>query len=146
VVNSSCKRVVLLIGARVVRPQQRDRSTLRLIGNHLNDVSQALASCGVLDNGPFVEIWDFDTLGDAAGWSKSWLTGARALRSCLPSLLWAILEAPHGRPALFGIARGGAPKSWPSLAASARAARISLSKTRRSGLRMVRIGSSGSTW
>src|SRR5215813_12663425 len=65
----------------------------------------------------------------------------RALRSCLPSLALAILKPRMvGRrcSALFAAA---APNSRSSLPRSARAARISLSKARRSGLGMVRVGS-----
>src|SRR5215472_5219607 len=49
--------------------------------------------------------WTSTRLGTLRRWSKSRLTWARARRSCLPSLPWAI--PPHGRPALFGIVRGG---------------------------------------
>src|SRR5262249_59739945 len=56
----------LLIGAGIVRSQQRKQIALGLIGNHFDDVGQVLAFGGELDHGPLVEVSDFDALGKAA--------------------------------------------------------------------------------
>ena len=56
----------LLIGTGVVRSQQRKQIALGLIGNHLDDVGQVLSFGGELDDGPLVEVSDFDALGNAA--------------------------------------------------------------------------------
>jgi hypothetical protein len=136
----------LLIDAGVVRPQQRKEIALDLIGNHLNDVCEVLTFRGELDHGPLVEFSDFGALGNLATLVEESRQSARALRSCLPSLPWAILKPRMvGRrcSALFAAAT---PYSRSSLVRSARAARISLSNARRSGLGMVRVGSSGSIW
>src|SRR6516225_10644471 len=88
--------------------------------------------------------WISMRLGTPRRLSNSWATRARAACSCLPSLPWAALK-----PRMLGRRRGSlsaaaAPYSRSSLPRSARAARISLSKARCSGLAMVRVGSSGS--
>ena len=55
-----------LIGTGVVKSQQRKQIALGLIGNHLDDVGQVLSFGGELDDGPLVEVSDFDALGKAA--------------------------------------------------------------------------------
>jgi hypothetical protein len=52
----------LLIGAGVVRSQQRKQIALSLIGNHLDDVGQVLAFRGELDERPLAEVSNFDAL------------------------------------------------------------------------------------
>ena len=76
----------LLIDAGIVRSQQRKQIALGLIGNHLDDVSQVLAFGGELDDGPLVEVSDFDALGNVAALLKQLRYASAAVRSCLPSL------------------------------------------------------------
>src|SRR5260370_9533718 len=79
-------------------------------------------------------------LGTSRRCSNSCATRARAVRSCLPSLAWAILKPRMVGRRDSALSAAAAPYSRSSLARSARAARISLSKARRSGLGMVRVG------
>src|SRR6266478_408973 len=92
---------------------------------------------GVLDHGPLVEISDFDALGRPRRCSKSCATRARAVRNCLPSLPWAILKPRMVGRRRSALSAAAAPYSRSSLARSARAARICLSKARRAGLGTV---------
>ena len=121
-----------LIGTGVVRSQQRQEIALGLIGNHLDDVGQMLTLGGELDHGALGEVADFDPLGKIAALLKE-LRHARAVRSCLPIVPWAILKPRMVGRRCSALSAAAAPYSRSSLASSARAARISLSKARRSG-------------
>src|SRR6516165_1302835 len=82
-------------------------------------------------------------LGMSRRFLSSRVRWVSALRSCLPSLALAILKPRMVGRRCSALLVAAAPNSHSSLATSARAARISLSKARRSGLGMVRVGSSG---
>ena len=60
-----------------------------------------------LDHGPLVEISDFDTLGYAAAPIEELAHACTGFAKLLAKLVIGNLEAAHGRPALFGITRGG---------------------------------------
>src|SRR5215467_7939893 len=66
-----------------------------------------LAFRGELDHGPLVEISDFDTLGNAAALVEELAHARAGFAQLLAELAMGDLEASHGRPALFGIVRGG---------------------------------------
>ena len=53
----------LLIGTSVMRSQQCKQMAFGLIGNHLDDVGQVLPFRGEPDDGPLVEVPDFDRRG-----------------------------------------------------------------------------------
>jgi len=97
----------LLIGTGVVRSQQRKQIALGLIGNHLDDVGQVLSFGGELDHGPLVEVSDFDALGNVAALLEELRHASVGCAQLLAEPGVSDLEAPHGRPAPFGIVRGG---------------------------------------
>ena len=93
----------LLLGAQVVRPQQREQIALGLIGDHLDDVGQVLAFCGELDDGVLVEVAHFDELGNvAAVLDEPRQTSVRGSQLGGEAAMGE-LEAAHGRAALPGM-------------------------------------------
>ena len=96
-----------LIGTGVVRSQQRKQIALGLIGNHLDDVGQVLTFGGELDDGPLVEVSDFDALGNAATLLEELRHASAGCAQLLAEPAMGDLEAPHGRPAPFDAVRGG---------------------------------------
>src|SRR5258708_38767538 len=97
----------LLVGTGVVGSQQRKKIALGLIGNHLDDVGQVLAFRGELDDGPLVEISDFDALGNVAALLEQLRHASTGWAQLLAEPAMGDLEAPHGGPARFGVVRGG---------------------------------------
>ena len=91
----------------VVRSQRRKRIALGLVGSHLDDLGQVLSFGGELDHGLlFEDLGPRARSGTSRRCSKSCATRARAVRTA-SELAMGDLEAPHGRPALFGIVHGG---------------------------------------
>jgi hypothetical protein len=97
----------LLIGTGIVRSQQRKQIALGLIGNHLDDVGQVLSFGCELDDGPLVEVSDFDALGNAAALLEELHHASTGCAQLLAEPAMGDLEAPHGRPAPFDAVRGG---------------------------------------
>src|SRR5260370_11848001 len=135
----------LLIDTGVVRSQQCKQIALGLIGNHLDDVGQVLTFRGELDHGPFVEVSDFDALGNVAALLEEPRYASAGCAQPLAEPAMGDLEAPHGRPALFSVVRGGGTVFAFELGEIG-AVRISLSKAPRSGLGMERGASSAPIW
>src|SRR5204863_3462419 len=80
---------------------------LGLIGNHLDDIGQVLAFRGELDQGPFVEVSDFDALGNVAALLEEPRYASARCPQLLAEPAMGDLEAPHGWPAMFSVRRGG---------------------------------------
>src|SRR5260370_23725085 len=85
----------LLVGTGVVGSQQRKKIALGLIGNHLDDVGQVLAFRGELDDGPLVEISDFDALGNVAALLEQLRHASTGCAQLLAEPAMGDLEAPH---------------------------------------------------
>src|SRR6516164_1997241 len=66
-----------------------------------------LAFGGELDHGSLVEFADFDALGNLAALVKEPAHAGAGAAQLVAEPAMGDLEAPHGRPALFGIVRGG---------------------------------------
>jgi hypothetical protein len=81
-----------------------------------------LAFRGELDDGPLVEVSDFDALGNVAALLEQLRHASTAVRSCLPSLRWAILKPRMVGQRSSALSAAAAPYSRSSLARSARAA------------------------
>jgi hypothetical protein len=77
-----------------------------LIGNHLDDVGQVL-TLGSNDYGPLAQFSDFDAFGNVAALGEELAHARPSFAELLAEPAMGDLEAPHGRPALFGIVRGG---------------------------------------
>jgi transposase len=88
------------------RSLMRRHRPLRLIGNHLDDVGQVLSFGCELDDGPLVEVSDFDALGNAAALLEELRHASTGCAQLLAEPAMGDLEAPHGRPAPFGAALG----------------------------------------
>ena len=97
----------LLIDTGVVRSQERNQIALGLIGDHLDDVGQVLAFCGKLDHGPLAEVSDLDALSNIAALLEEPCDASAGRAQPLAERAMSDLEAPHGRPALLGVVRGG---------------------------------------
>src|SRR5215467_3483982 len=69
-----------------------------------------LAFSGELDHGSLVEFADFDALGNLAALAKEPAHARAGAAQLLAEPAVGDLEAPHGRPALFGIVRCGGPE------------------------------------
>ena len=80
-----------LIGTGVVRSQQRKQIALGLAGD-ASTMSVRCRSVGELDDSLLVEISDLDAFGNVMRRSEELRHAARAVRSCSPSLPWAILK------------------------------------------------------
>jgi hypothetical protein len=78
-----------------------------LIGNHLDDVGQVLAFGGELDHGALAEFSHLDALGNVAELIEEPAHARAGLAQLLAEPAMGDFEAPHGRPALFGIVHGG---------------------------------------
>src|SRR5215216_1816862 len=109
----------LLIGTGVVRSQQRKHIALGLIGNHLDDVGQVLSFGCELDDGPLVEVSDFDPLGNSAALLEELRRASTGYAQLLAEPAMGVLKprmVGRGRSALSAAA---APYSRSSLARSA---------------------------
>src|SRR5258708_4364326 len=91
----------------VGRSQKRKQIAVGLIGDHLDDVGQVLAFRGELDHGRLVEVADFDALGNVAALLEELRYASAGFSQLLAEPAMGDLEAPHGRPTLFGVVRGG---------------------------------------
>jgi hypothetical protein len=136
----------LLIDTGIMGSQPRKQIALGLMSNHLDDIGQVLAFGGELDEGRVVEVSDFDALGNVAALLEQLRHASACCAQLLAEPAEADLEARMVGRRCSALSAAAAPYSRSSLARSTRAARICLSKARRSGLGMVRVGSSGSIW
>src|SRR5207344_1546944 len=68
---------------------------------------QVLSFGGELDDGPLVEVSDFDALGNAAALLEQLRHASAGCAQLLAEPAMGDLEAPHGRPAPFDAVRGG---------------------------------------
>src|ERR1700680_707083 len=66
-----------------------------------------LAFRGELDHGPLVEFSDFDALGNIAALLEESADAHAGFAQLLAEPAMRDIDAPHGRPAVFGIVRGG---------------------------------------
>ena len=64
---------------------------------------------GELDHSLLVEISDLDALGNVTALLEELRHASAGCAQLLAEPAMGDLEAPHGRPALFGIIRGGGP-------------------------------------
>src|SRR6266853_5309582 len=67
---------------------------------------QVLAFGGEPDDGPLVEVSDFDALGNVAALLEELRHASAGCAQLLAEPAMGDLEAPHGRPTLFGVVGG----------------------------------------
>lgn len=60
------ERAALLLGPRVMRPQEIEQIALGLVGEHLDDVGQMLALGGELDDGTLAQVPDLNARRNTA--------------------------------------------------------------------------------
>src|SRR6266478_9279262 len=70
--------------------------------DHLDDVGQVL-TFRELDHGLLVEVSDFDALGNVAALLEELRHASAGCAQLLAEPAMGDLEAPHGRPTLFGV-------------------------------------------
>src|SRR6516164_2971770 len=105
-----------------------------------------LAFGGELDHGSLVEFADFDALGNLAALVEEPAHAGAGAAQLVAEPAMGDLEAPHGRPALFGIIRGSDAQFVfePCQIGAGRKDLLVQSAALRIGI--ARVGSSSSIW